>query len=545
MRFRAGFFCLLIILLIGLNVKGQQPGWNISLAANTTARSTLTVANQCQRTHNFEIQPQNVPFFSLAQTRVQVNGRQTVVIPVVFNTQSLTLGLHQGQVAVICLTCNQEPTCTQDREVLPVIVNVTAAPNPQNPPANPTTPTQPQPTASPSTPSTQPTPGNSRVNTLYTDFLSGPCPEYEDPCAKLRAAATAAESAAAAAVTNSAEKEKTASDAERKAADAEAAAKKAGDLVKPEGVTTAVVDGEGYTEADSRYLDTLRQKNNDDLAAGRITTEQHQQRARSLTTAVARAERLAEQERLKAEADKAKAEADKARAAANTANAAADAARGAADAAKKAADAALAEYERCLKAQKERCLREQEAKAAAAAKAAADAAAAERAANAKRDAEEQERKNRAAALAEDEYLLDNIKKLGLIEYKPRSKKVPQALDFVFDLLQKLPNQTARDFAQSVADQIGGGPLPADTISALGELYNALGSFFDLKRSGGLKRAHDRLTGDDGNGGIIKPGTQPPRKYTSNEALEKIRKMEDYIRRMQAKIKAAQKAAQGK
>ena len=107
---------------------------------------------------------------------------------------------------------------------------------------------------------------------------------------------------------------------------------------------------------------------------------------------------------------------------------------------------------------------------------------------------------------------------------------------MFKTLRQLAGQTVGDFLQSVAGQIGGGPLPTETINALGELYNAVGSFFDIRTSSRKLRAYDKLRG------MTNPKTQPPRNYTHNEALEKIDKMEKLMKELQKKLAAAQAAA---
>jgi len=544
--------CWVVVLFFAQLALAQVPApdFDVTLYINATASSNISVVNQCSQRHNFELQKQNAPFFNISQNQVQVNGGQTVNVPVQFNTQNMSPGMYQGQVTVACLTCKNEPTCNQDRTVLRIVLHVTPPPNqPNNPPNN-------QPPQNPANPPANPPAGNPPgattggdswdsipkgkiplVNAVFDGFLKGPCAIMEIDCEKLRLAAAQAEAAAADAQAKADGAKTTASDAEKKAKDAEDAAKKAAGLVQPEGPTNAVVDGEGYTEADSDYLETLRNRNNADLAAGKITVEQHQQRANALNTKVAREERLAEQARLKKEAEEAKKKADAARAAANAANAAAAAAQAEADAAKQAAADALEAYKKCLKQLEDECLRQQ---AAAKAKKDADDAAAAAAAKKKKDDEDRARQdqiNAAARAAEVKYLLDNIRKLGLITYKPKTN-VPDPLDWFFDLMEKLgTSKDERDFWQSVAGQIGGGPIDPAYINVLAELYKALGSFFDIRTAAGKQRAFDQLTTK-----IINPKTG--KSYTDQEALDKIAKMEKLMKELQDKVKAAQAAAQG-
>ena len=52
----------------------------MTLKTNTVADSTLTVANRCKNSHQFQIQLQNVPFLQLSQNQANVKGGQTQVI---------------------------------------------------------------------------------------------------------------------------------------------------------------------------------------------------------------------------------------------------------------------------------------------------------------------------------------------------------------------------------------------------------------------------------------------------------------------------------
>lgn len=502
-----------------------QPGWDITLQPNTTVSSNLSVINECKNKHNFQIQPQNVPFLNISQNQVQVSGRKTVSIPVQFNTHNLTPGVHQGQVLVICLSCRSEPTCTQDRETLQVIVNI---PQPQVPAGN----------IPPSNPggqaagTTTPKDKAPIVNAVFDGFRRGPCVVLEGDCEKLRLIAAEKEAAAADAAAKANSAASTAGAAEQKAKDAEAAAKRAADAVEPEGRTNSVVDGEGYTQADSDYLETLRAKNNADLAAGKISVAEHQARANGLTTKVAREERLAEQARLKKAAEEAKKNAGAARAEANSAKAAADAAQKAADAAKAAADAALEEYKKCLKKVEDECLR-----VAAEKKKKDDEAAAAAVAAAAKKADDDKKKKDADARAqaqqeEIDYLLDNFKRLGLITERPKTN-IPDALDAAFDALQKVTGETIRNFLQSVAGQIGGGPIDPSYISALGEIYKAMGAVFSFNTKAGQERINRLLRTK-----IINPKTG--KFYTDDEAAYKIKRMQDLMDKIKKKLAEAGK-----
>jgi hypothetical protein len=108
------------------------------MQTNTVADSNLTVVNRCKKNHQFQIQLQNVPFLQLSANQVNVKGSQTQVLPVKFDTRNLAPGVYQGTVTVLCLTCSSEPTCTQDREVVPVVLSVTGEPAGQKATPSPT-----------------------------------------------------------------------------------------------------------------------------------------------------------------------------------------------------------------------------------------------------------------------------------------------------------------------------------------------------------------------------------------------------------------------
>ncbi|MGQ0761640.1 MAG: hypothetical protein ACT4OT_06435 [Acidobacteriota bacterium] len=121
--------CAFLLLIICGAVIAQQPPasapWNVTLETGKVADSTLTVVNRCKKNHQFQIQTQNLPFLQLSANQVNVKGGQTQVLPVKFDTRNLPPGVHQGTVLVLCRTCGSEPTCTQDREVLQVMLTLT------------------------------------------------------------------------------------------------------------------------------------------------------------------------------------------------------------------------------------------------------------------------------------------------------------------------------------------------------------------------------------------------------------------------------------
>lgn len=528
-----GFVAICFLVVLTVSMMAQQPAWNVTLAPNSTARSNLSVVNQCRNPHNFELQRENVPFLTIGQNQVQVSGGTTVEVPVRFDTAGLATGTYQGQVLVICLTCRSEPTCSQDRSVLPVIVNVSAPPQPIATP-KPTPKPSPSPTgvqfSGPprlSAPTGQQnTPGQTIA--AFEQLVGGGCFDLLSDCDKLRQSSAEAEAAANSAQNTADDSRRAADDAEAKAAAADAAAKKAADAAKPANSSGSITsDGETFSDADNAWLDAKKKKLFDDWQAGRISAEEQQAQRAALSgpdaLKKAREERLANEAKLKKEAEAAKAAADAARTAADKEKADAAAAQKAADAEKAAAAAALEAYKKCLKAAEEEC-----ARIAAEKKKKDDAAAAAAAIQAANDKKKKEDLARAAAQqAEIDYLLDNFKRLGLITHLPTTN-IPDPLDPAFDALQKLTGESIRNFLQSVAGQVGGGPIDPSLITGLGEAYKAMSALFSLRTKAGLERVHRLLTTK-----IINPKTG--KVYTDDQAWNKIKRMEDLMDKIKARL----------
>ena len=129
----------------------RQP-WEVQLAPNAQANSTITIQNQCQQLHSFNVIQQQTPFLQLlADPLVNVPGNSSYALPVRFNTNGLNAGQYQGTVIVKCQTCGKEASCKQDREILPIRLTVVENAKPS---------VSPQPIASSpiSTPTPTPTP---------------------------------------------------------------------------------------------------------------------------------------------------------------------------------------------------------------------------------------------------------------------------------------------------------------------------------------------------------------------------------------------------
>lgn len=103
--------------------------WRFTLARNKKADSTISAENICHGTHQFHLEPVNLPFMQfLAPADFSVAPRKTYTVPVRFDTTGLAPGLYQGRVNILCTSCRREPGCTQDRSILNVFMTVPGGP---------------------------------------------------------------------------------------------------------------------------------------------------------------------------------------------------------------------------------------------------------------------------------------------------------------------------------------------------------------------------------------------------------------------------------
>jgi probable HAF family extracellular repeat protein len=135
----------------------ERPVWDVQLARNAQASSSITIRNQCQQTHTFTVTPQQTPFLQLlAAPTVNVAGNSSYELPVRFDTTGMNAGQYQGTVLVKCDTCRREGTCKQDREILPVRLTVLPDGTQPRPTATPTPTPTPRPIGAGATPSPGP-----------------------------------------------------------------------------------------------------------------------------------------------------------------------------------------------------------------------------------------------------------------------------------------------------------------------------------------------------------------------------------------------------
>jgi hypothetical protein len=111
------------------NTPTQKPAWEVTLKQDAQATSNLEIENLCKGPHHFNVSKEDMAFLEYSfPGPVKVNGHQSYKLPVRFNANGMAPGLYKGNVEVLCLDCKAESTCTQDRENLPVVFTVVAAP---------------------------------------------------------------------------------------------------------------------------------------------------------------------------------------------------------------------------------------------------------------------------------------------------------------------------------------------------------------------------------------------------------------------------------
>jgi len=127
--------------------------WRFSIKQNQTASSNIQARNICRRPHRFEVETQGLPAFMSLQGApgFLVQPQSQYLLPVQFNSGGLNAGLYEGRVAIHCLTCREEKTCSQDYQRLHIYMTVEASAAAATP--------SPQPGSAPATPNVPPAVG--------------------------------------------------------------------------------------------------------------------------------------------------------------------------------------------------------------------------------------------------------------------------------------------------------------------------------------------------------------------------------------------------
>lgn len=147
--------------------------WNVTLAANSQARSTVTIRNQCRQPHSYTVTPRDAPYLQWPQAQsVQVPGQTNQKFPVGFNTAGMQPGNYRGALAVKCETCGEERGCTQENELIPVHLTITPVDTstPAHTPTPAATPRYEQPTYQPPRYDVSPTPTPTATPRIPIDY---------------------------------------------------------------------------------------------------------------------------------------------------------------------------------------------------------------------------------------------------------------------------------------------------------------------------------------------------------------------------------------
>jgi len=107
---------------------GETFEWNLQLESGQAVRSSVNVINRCKLDHTFHLQFNGSPFLTFpkgAECVVPAGG--SVPVPVRFDLKGINPGEYVGEIIILCVTCRQEPTCHQDKEILIIKLQVTEA----------------------------------------------------------------------------------------------------------------------------------------------------------------------------------------------------------------------------------------------------------------------------------------------------------------------------------------------------------------------------------------------------------------------------------
>jgi len=105
--------------------KSDASAWNVPLRANQVRPSTVTATNDCFATHQFQIEPDHLPFMRLlGPSQFSVAPKSQVVVPVEFDTHGLITGSYNATLTVRCKNCKSEAGCKEDHKDLHVYLTV-------------------------------------------------------------------------------------------------------------------------------------------------------------------------------------------------------------------------------------------------------------------------------------------------------------------------------------------------------------------------------------------------------------------------------------
>ncbi len=102
-----------LLFVLSASAAVAQTRWNIQLASNQRATSTLSVQNLCLAAHQFSLTPSaDMSWLGfIREPRVQLAPGETGVVDVRLDTTDLDAGVYEGRISVHCTNCGSEPGC--------------------------------------------------------------------------------------------------------------------------------------------------------------------------------------------------------------------------------------------------------------------------------------------------------------------------------------------------------------------------------------------------------------------------------------------------
>jgi CHU_C Type IX secretion signal domain len=105
--------------------QSQQDAWRAEVEEGKSARSTLSIKNNCSAPHNFRIENSLEALRFEQQTdEILVAASSSRNIGAVFDATRLRPRVYHGSVDIKCLDCKEEPGCSQDKDRLAVELTV-------------------------------------------------------------------------------------------------------------------------------------------------------------------------------------------------------------------------------------------------------------------------------------------------------------------------------------------------------------------------------------------------------------------------------------
>jgi PKD domain-containing protein len=104
----------------------KEVEWRLSLQANQTKPGSIVANNKCNQPQRFAVASQQFPAFMRlnGDWTFDVGAHSQRPVAVQFDTSGLKAGEHEGTVVVTCITCQGNPDCAQNRQVVHVFLIV-------------------------------------------------------------------------------------------------------------------------------------------------------------------------------------------------------------------------------------------------------------------------------------------------------------------------------------------------------------------------------------------------------------------------------------